>query len=46
MKTLNCIINDIVRYYIKLAKLQKLNYDKKILISKNKMETVWKIFKT
>jgi hypothetical protein len=42
-----CIINDMVRYYVKLSKLQKkLHYDKMILNSKNKMETTWKIIKT
>ena len=42
--TLNCIINDIVIYYLKLLMLQKkkLYYDNVILNSKNKMETMWK----
>jgi len=45
--TLNSITNDIVRYYLKLAKLQKqLHYGTMILISKNIMETMWKIIKT
>jgi hypothetical protein len=40
-------MNDIVGFYLKLAKLQKqLHYDTMILISKNIMETTWKIIKT
>ena len=31
---------------IKDAKEKKLHYDKMILISKNKMETMWKVIKT
>ena len=39
--TLICITNDIVRYYLKLAKLQKeLHYDTMILISKSIRETI------
>ena len=36
-----------VRYYVKLSKLQKkLHYNAMILNSKNKLETMWKIIKT